>query len=208
MTANSGNNVVIGGVGADTINAGTGTNTITGGAGDDIINLLTTAGNGRDTVVYSGLTEALNGSDTITTFQTDDLHDFSNLLNSGSISNLSGSSITLASTGTLATEGTSIAIADETVYIAEVAAKADINTTAKVITAIADAGSLDALDFAANADSILVLGGADDDVTHYIFGINNDSTEAIISSEITLLGTVTTDITEGIQGLIVDNFLF
>ena len=79
MTANSGNNVVIGGVGADTINAGTRTDTITGGAGDDIINLLTTTGNGRDTVVYSGLTEALNGSDTITTFQTDDLHDFSNL---------------------------------------------------------------------------------------------------------------------------------
>ncbi|MBT6307121.1 MAG: hypothetical protein HOJ18_12950 [Rhodospirillaceae bacterium] len=208
LTANSGNNVLIGGVGADTINAGTGTDTITGGAGDDIINLLTTAGNGRDTVVYSGLTETLNGSDTITTFQTDDLHDFSNLLNSGSISNLTSSAIALASTSTLTTEGTSIAITDETVYIAEVAAKADINTTAKLVTAIADTGSLDALDFAADADSILVLGGADDDVTHYIFGINNDSTPAIIANEVALLSTITTDIAEGIQGLLPSNFSF
>ena len=69
-------------------------------------------------------------------------------------------------------------------------------------------GSQGALDFDASADSILVVGGADDDTTQYIYGVDNNSAAAIVSSEVALLGTVTTDITNGIQGLIVDNFIF
>ena len=76
------------------------------------------------------------------------------------------------------------------------------------MTALANTGVLDALDFDASADSILVVGGADDDTTQYIYGVDNNSTAAIVSSEVALLGTVTTDITNGIQGLIVDNFIF
>ena len=56
--------------------------------------------------------------------------------------------------------------------------------------------------------AILIIGGADDDSTHYIYGIDNNSIAAVSSSEVALLGTVTTDITNGIQGLIVDNFIF
>ena len=67
---------------------------------------------------------------------------------------------------------------------------------------------LDALDFDANADAILLVGGADDDTTQYIYGVDNNSAATIISSEVALLGTVTTDITNGIQGLLVDNFVF
>tara|TARA_E500000331_G_scaffold356933_1_gene416832 strand:+ start:1379 stop:3598 length:2220 start_codon:yes stop_codon:yes gene_type:complete len=208
LTANSGDNVLVGGAGSDTINAGTGDDVITGGAGNDTINLLTTVGNGTDTIVYSGRTDNLNGSDTIATFQTDDIHDFSNLLNSGAIVNLTGSSIVLASTTALSTQATSIAISDETLYIAEVAAKADIETPAKLVTALTDNGVLDAVDLAADSDAVLVLGGSDDDATQYIYGIDNDSTPALVADEITLISTVTTDIKDGIQGLLETNFTF
>ena len=73
---------------------------------------------------------------------------------------------------------------------------------------MANTGVLDALDFDASADSILIVSGADDDTTQYIYGIDNNSTAAIIASEVALLGTVTTDITNGIQGILVDNFIF
>ena len=208
LTANSGDNSMLGGDGADTINAGTGGDIITGGVGNDIINLLTTSGNGTDTVVYSGLKDDLNGSDTIATFQTDDLHNFSNLLSSGAISNVSGSVIAFASTTALSTQATSIVVGDETVYIAEVAAKADVETIAKLVVALTDDGALDAVDFAANADAILVVGGADNDTVHYIYGIDNDATPALVANEIALLSTVTTDITDGIKGLLEANFSF
>ena len=208
LTANSGENNLLGGEGADTINAGTGRDIITGGIGNDIINLLTTSGNSTDTIVYSGLTEILNGSDTIATFQTDDMHDFSSLLNSGAISNISSSVIAFASTTALSTQASSIAVGDETVYLAEVAAKADVETVAKIVTALTDGGSLDAVDFAANADAILVVGGADDDTTHYIYGVDNDANAALVAGELALLSTVTTDIKDGIQGLLEANFSF
>ena len=208
LTANSGENSLLGGEGADTINAGSGRDVITGGVGNDIINLLTTSGNGTDTIVYSGLTEALNGNDTITTFQADDIHDFSTLLNSGAISNSSSSVIAFASTTALSTEASSIPVGDETVYIAEAAAKEDVATAAKIVTALTDNGALDAVDFTADADAILIVGGADDDTTHYIYGIDNDATPALIANEIALLSTITTDVKDGIQGLVEANFSF
>ena len=67
---------------------------------------------------------------------------------------------------------------------------------------------MDAVDIGASADIILVLGGADDDTTHYLYGIKNDSSTVIQAPEITLLATVTTDIATGIQGLSADNFIF
>jgi hypothetical protein len=108
----------------------------------------------------------------------------------------------------LSTESSSIQITTNKTYIAEVALKATIDTEADIVTALTNTGVLDALDFDASADSILVVGGADDDTTQYIYGVDNNSTAAIVSSEVALLGTVTTDITNGIQGLLVDNFVF
>ena len=132
----------------------------------------------------------------------------SNLLSSGAITNISSGSIAFASTSALSTESSSIQIANNKAYIAEVALKATIDTEAKIVTALANTGVLDALDFDASADSILIVSGADDDTTQYIYGIDNNSTATISSSEVALLGTVTTDITNGIQGLLVDNFIF
>ena len=108
----------------------------------------------------------------------------------------------------MSTESSSIQITTNKTYIAEVALKATIDTEADIVIALTNTGVLDALDFDASADSILVVGGADDDTTQYIYGVDNNSTAAIVSSEVALLGTVTTDITNGIQGLIVDNFIF
>ena len=54
----------------------------------------------------------------------------------------------------------------------------------------------------------LVLGAVDDHSTQFIYGISNDQTSSITAAEINLMGTVTTDITNGIQGLNLDNFVF
>ena len=193
-----------GSAGDDTITAGDGTATITGGAGDDGITL-----DGDAIIKFSGLTAATNGADTIATFNTGDIYNFADVLTSGSISNTtSGTAITLPTAAALAVEATSIPVATNTVILAEVANTADIDTAADIVTALTNTGVMDALDFAASATSILVVGGADDDTTHYIYGITNDATAAIAGGEVVLLGTVTTDITAGMDGLLTTNFGF
>ena len=193
-----------GSAGGDTITAGDGTATITGGAGDDGITL-----DGDAIIKFSGLTTATNGSDTIGMFNTGDIYNFADVLTSGSILNTTvGTAITLASTTALATEGTSIPVATNKVYLAEVTLKANIDAAADIVTALTDGGVLDAVDFAASATSVLVVGGADDDATHYIYGITNDATAAIVTGEVVLLGTVTNDITAGMDGLLTTNFGF
>ncbi len=206
LTANSGSNKLFGGAGDDVITAGTGTDLITGGSGDDTISL---ANSSSDTVIYSGITSNLNGSDTVTTFQINDIHNFNVALNAGAISNLVSGSISIASVTALADQTTAINLTDEKVYIAEVANKADIDTAADIVTAFtATGGVLDAITVAADADAILLLGGADDDTTQYLYGLNNNSTAAIIANEVALLATITTDITDGIRGLSTNNFSF
>ena len=58
------------------------------------------------------------------------------------------------------------------------------------------------------ANAILLIGGTDDHTTQFVYGISNDQTSSITAAEINLMGTVTTDITNGIQGLTLDNFVF
>ena len=94
-------------------------------------------------------------------------------------------------------------------YIAEVSDKIDIDSSSEVATALTETnGILDAININANAQVILLLGGANGASTHYIYGINNDSTATVTVSEINLMGTITTDISNGIQGLVADNFIF
>ena len=151
----------------------------------------------------------MNGSDTIATFQTNDVHNFNAVLNAGTISNLVNGSISIASVIALADQTTAINLTDEQVYVAEVANKADVDTAADIVTAFtATGGVLDAITVAADADAILLVGGADDDTTQYLYGLNNNSTTAIIANEVALLATITTDITEGIRGLVTSNFSF
>ena len=190
---------------ADYIAANSTGTTITGGVGDDTIVL----GAGADTVVFSGHTTAANGADTISTFQTGDTFDFSSVLTSGGFVNTTSSgAITLHTTTALATEGSTIAVADEKVIVIEVANEADIDTAAEMITALADSGVADAVDVAASADAIIIVGGADDDTTHYVYGVDNDTTAAVATGELVLLGTITTDITNGVDGLLTTNFDF
>ena len=206
LTANSGSNKLFGGAGDDVITAGTGTDLITAGVGDDTINL---ANSSSDTLIYSGHTSNLNGSDTIATFQTNDVHNFNAVLNAGTISNLASGSISIASVTALADQTTAINLTDEKVYIAEVANKADIDTAADIVTAFtATGGVMDAITVSADADVILLVGGADDDTTQYLYGLNNNSTAAIVADEVALLATITTDITDGIRGLSASNFSF
>jgi len=203
VTGSDGADYILGSSAANTISGGTGGDTVIGGAGDDTITL----GSGSDTVVFSGATDAANGEDTIGTFKTGDIYDFSGFLTGGALANtVSGTGITLASTTALATSTTSIAVTDGEVYVIEDTTEASIDTAAEMITELADTGGLDAVDIAASATAILVVGGADDDTTHYIYGIVNDTTAAIASGEITLLATVTTDITNGVDGLLTTNF--
>lgn len=42
----------------------------------------------------------------------------------------------------------------------------------------------------------------------FVYEITNDGTAAIASGEVTLVGTITTDITDGIDGLTTSNFAF
>ncbi|MEA1053011.1 hypothetical protein U5801_24845 [Lamprobacter modestohalophilus] len=185
--------------------AGTGGDTITGTVGDDDIDL----GTGADTIIFSGSTAATNGSDIIGTFQTADVYNFASVLTGGAIANTTaGTAITLASTAQLAASGTAIAVADQRVYLAEVANVTAIDTVADIVTALADTGVMDAVDIAASSEVILIVGGADDDTTHYIYGINNNAIAAVTAGEIALLGTVTTDITGGMDGLLTTNFAF
>ena len=117
--------------------------------------------------------------------------------------------ISLANEATLADHATPINLQNSQVYIAEVSTKAQIDTASEIATALTDTnGLLDAIDIAAGANAILVLGAVDDHSTQFIYGISNDQTSSITAAEINLMGTVTTDITNGIQGLTLDNFVF
>lgn len=187
LNGDAGNDTILGGAGNDIINGGNGADIITGGAGDDAIALGTDTD--KDTVVFSGATAALNGSDTITGFVlANDVLNFSSASLHGPIT-----AGTMATAAALAVEGTPIAVATNKVFVAQVAAAAGIDTAAEIVTALTDTGVLDALDFAANGTSYLIVSGADVATSAYVYGIVNDATAAIAGGEVTLLGTITTD---------------
>ena len=67
---------------------------------------------------------------------------------------------------------------------------------------------MDAVDVAANADAWILVGGADDDTTQFLYKIDNDATAATASGEVTLVATLTTNVTNGIAGYVVGDFDF
>tara|TARA_Y100001968_G_scaffold327865_1_gene373814 strand:- start:7367 stop:12823 length:5457 start_codon:yes stop_codon:yes gene_type:complete len=101
-----------------------------------------------------------------------------------------------------------LAVADNELYIIEVTTEATIDTATEVFKATLGTGNniLDAVDVAASADAYLLIGGADDDTTQYLYHVDNDGTAALSATEVTLVATVTTDITDGIAGLTASNF--
>jgi hypothetical protein len=202
VTGSTGADYILGSSAANTLAGSNGNDTFVGGAGNDTITL----GTGTDTVVFSGATLALNGADTVGSFATADIFDFSGFLTGGAIANATTTTaITLASTTALATSTTSIPVTDGEVYIIEDAAEASIDTAAEMITELTNTGGLDAVDVATSSTAILIVGGADDDTAHYVYGVVNDATAAIATGEIVLLATVTTNITGGVNGILTTN---
>lgn len=204
ITGGAGADAITGGTGADTINGGAGNDNITGGVGADSITgglgddtiALGGATTGADKVIFSGATTALNGSDTITGYVVaDDALAFTSLT-TGSLANATvTTAITLATAAALATEGTSIPVANNKVYVAQTATTTDanINSATVLATALADTGILDAVDVAVNSTAFLILSVSDVATKSYVYGITNDATAAVTAAEISLVGTITTD---------------
>ena len=192
LSGGNDNDSIVGNAQTDTINGGSGNDTMTGGTGNDRL----VGGAGADDFVLSGVTAALNGSDTITDFvvaQADQI-DWSANITTLANANV-GTAITTATAGALATEGASIAVADNRYYVIDqVANEAAIDSAADIVTALANTGVLDAVDIAAGAGNVaaLVITAADDPTTTYIYGYADDGVAAAVQiAEITLLGTVT-----------------
>jgi hypothetical protein len=145
-----------------------------------------------------------NGADTITGFTVGaiasggDVLVFSSLT-SGTLANVtSDTAITLATATQLATAGTPITVANNQVYVAKVTNVADIDSAAEVAAALADTGILSAVDVAVGsptATAFLILSGADNTTTAYVYGVTNDATAAIGVLEVNLVGTITTNST-------------
>ncbi|MCX7074086.1 MAG: hypothetical protein NTZ70_04625 [Methylococcales bacterium] len=172
---------------ADTLLGGAGPDTITGGAGNDTIGLG--AGDASiDRVVFAS-TSALNGSDAIASFVVaNDQLSFAAFLTAGSVVSATPSTI-----AELAAEGTPILLANNKVLFASAhaSAVAAFDTAAEVIAAMLDTAIFDAVDGVANAKAIMIIGAAGTATAMYVYGITNDSTAAIVTGELVLLGTIT-----------------
>jgi Ca2+-binding RTX toxin-like protein len=190
ISGNAGADIIDGAAGTDTINGGAGADSITGGAGNDTMS----GGAGSDTFLFTQ-TAALNGSDTVSDFAVGTVASGGDVIDTSgfnvTIANANvGTAITLATATALATEGTTIAVADDEAYFAKVASTSTADTVAELVTALANGGELDAVDIAANADALVIL-GQDNGSTLFVYGVNNDGTAAIIASEVALLATIT-----------------
>ena len=108
---------------------------------------------------------------------------------------VSGTAITTATSGALSTEGASIPVADNQYYVInQVANKALINTPAKIVTALANTGVLDAVDITAGGGNVaaLIITAADDGNTTFLYGYTDDANAAAVEiAEVALLGTFT-----------------
>lgn len=207
ISGGDGTDKLIGGVGVDTLVGGEGQDTLQGDAGNDTITLTETTA-ATDKVIFAGATVTTNGADVITGFKVGatngDVLAFTSLSSGALVNTDTSGAVDLASTAALSTEGTSIPVVNNKVYVAQVASVASINTTNKVYTALANYGVMDAVDVAASSTAFLVLSGADNATTLYIYGITNDGTAGVAIGEIALVGTITADSTT----LDVANFTF
>jgi hypothetical protein len=203
------NDSLSGGDGDDTIFAGTGSDTVSGGDGDDVIRLG--SGSTDSTVVMFASSGSGNDNDTISTFKAGalasggDVFNFDAFLPAGATvkNTLSSGVYVKSSTTALATEGTSIGLSNQ-ILIGEIATNlTGVDTVGEIVTALADGGVLDAVDVAASAKAVLML-AVDGGTSMLVYFVNNDSTAAVIASEVTLVGTVTTS-TDAIDLLVAAN---
>ena len=161
------------------VRTGSGADYLIGGAGNDTIS----GGGGADIFVFSS--SATNGSDTITDFsQAADKFDFSNV---GPGTFTRNPDWYIVSNETANTD----ASGKVTVLISALADSSDEFNTASEIAAQFASGA--SLGLNAGASAIVIAG---EDVTSgsfpsiYIWHIQNDSTAAVVDTEVTLLATV------------------
>ena len=199
--------------GVDIITSGAGADTITGGAGNDTI----TGGGGADDFVFTSIAASTNGVDKITDFsvtQGDQLNLGSTITKFANAT--SGTAITTATATALSTEGATIAVADNSVYVInQVAAESTIDSEADIVTALKDGGVLDAVDFedgkTAGDVAVLVITAVDDPNTTYVYGLTDDGKAASVdAAEVSLIGTITNSASakEGATPYLTTSFTF
>ena len=199
-------NTVTGGSGVDTISGGAGNDSITGAAGNDAL----TGGAGVDTFVISD-TGTNNGSDTISDFTvgaSGDVIDVNaTLAASATVQNSLSSCLYVSpTTAALATEGTSIAVNNQLIIInSGSTAVTSYDAASEMVTALADGGDFDAVDFAASADGFALI-AANDGTTALLWMVENDGTAAVVAGELTLVATITIA-ADGIDALAAANFV-
>ncbi len=179
------------------------------GSDDEVDGTLTTTG--IETVTINDLSTNTNQilhSATSNTSIVDFTSDSVLTLRGDSSALLSLKSATLSNTAALTDEVAAITVGDNKLVLAEAASKTTIDTAADIIASTADDRLLGALDFSAAADAFLLIGGADDDTTQFLYKIDNDNIAALATGEVTLVGTITTDITNGMAGYTTENFGF
>jgi len=216
-----------GDAGADTITIGTGSAAITvnGGADNDTISgaaatgvtPIIDGGTGSDTITLGTGTYAVQfnhanaeGADTVTGFTSDDVI---KLLGIGTndAEKFSLHSTTYSNSTHLSTSGITIALADNKLLLAEVAIAATVDTAAEIIAADNDIAILDGLDVVASADAWILIGGANDDTTQYLYKVDNNSdggSQGLVTDEVVLIATITSNITNGIAGYVANDFDF
>jgi hypothetical protein len=186
ITTGALNDTISGGDGNDTISGGAGDDRIMGGAGNDIIDL----GTGSDTIVFEA---SSNGADTVTTFASGttvnayDVLDFSAITNITAGLESGGGGFDAVISAFSSSSNASAALAGKlALYDAGNGNIGNVNTAAEV----AGLFSGNDIGLAASSETVL-LTGATGSTTVYAWHVVNNSTQAVASSEVTLLATIT-----------------
>lgn len=124
--------------------------------------------------------------------------------------NESGGTITQTTAAAAATEGVSVAVADNKALVVEVADVTTVDSVADIVTALADGGVLDAVDIAAGASNtaLLIVGEADTGTAAYVYKYTDDAVATSVDAgELILVATVSGS-ADIIGDLVAGNFAF
>jgi hypothetical protein len=211
---------IIGGEGNDTITSKAGNDTINAGGGDDNI----TAGEGSDTFIFAA-TATANGNDTIVGFKpgvvgvgssagAGDVLDFSAFLTSGTVANTGGTAsagdvYVLASATALAASGSPIPVATNEIYLIGGASGVStvFDSPAEIAALLADGGAWDAVNIAASANAVLIVGPTGTGTSLYVYEVTNNSVAGVLDSEISLVGMLTSGAAGDIEDFVAYNIL-
>ena len=178
---------------ADSISGGTGADVIYGGSGADTI----VGGTEADRIIFSA-TAVSNGADAITEFtagSAGDVLDFGLFLATVSVENATDATTGVYVTPTdtaLAADGAATILISDDVYFIQQTSIASYDTASEIVVAMTTGGTAawDAVRVGASTNAVIVVADASA-TTGYIYFIENNSTAAIATGEVTLIGTIT-----------------